>query len=111
MDSLVGRQLRPHSLSDVMHQADAIFSHTVTLSYVSVSSQGYRSAAKLIGRMRAATRKQHKVAAPKYYDSCVLFFFLAAYLPLPLLGLISNYYIYIYIIIIIIFLLIFLCVC
>lgn len=81
MDSLVGRQLRPHSLSDVMHQADAIFSHTVTLSYVSVSSQGYRSAAKLIGRMRAATRKQHKVAAV---------FFLAAYLPLPLLGLISK---------------------
>lgn len=83
MDSLVGRQLRPHSLSDVMHQADAIFSHTVTLSYVSVSSQGYRSAAKLIGRMRAATRKQHKVAAPKYYDSCVLFFFFSSISPTP----------------------------
>lgn len=40
MDSLAGRQLRPHSLSDVMHQAHAIFSHTGTLSYVSVSTQG-----------------------------------------------------------------------
>lgn len=32
MDSLAGRQLMPHSLSDVMHQADTIFSHTGTLA-------------------------------------------------------------------------------
>lgn len=31
MDSLAGRQLRSNSLSDVMHQEDAIFSHSGTL--------------------------------------------------------------------------------
>lgn len=47
MDSLAGRQLMPHSLSDVMHQTEPIFNHTGTFSYFSVSTQGCRSAAKL----------------------------------------------------------------
>ncbi len=60
MDDLAGRQLGPHSLSDVMHQADVIFSHGGTVSEVSISTQGYRSAAELSGRMRASTSSRTK---------------------------------------------------
>ena len=38
MESLAGRQPMPRSLSDVMHQADAIFSHNGTRSYLSIST-------------------------------------------------------------------------
>ena len=40
MESLAGRLLRPHSLSDVMHQGAAIFSPIGTLS-TSVNMQAY----------------------------------------------------------------------
>lgn len=60
MDSLAGRQRRPHSLSDVMHQAEAIFSHTDTLSYLSISTQSHRSAEQLNGRRSAATSRSAK---------------------------------------------------
>lgn len=71
MDSLAGRQLRPHSLCDVMHQADAIFSYTGTPSHVSVSTQGLSISCRTHWEDESYSQQQqqHKVATPEYYIS------------------------------------------
>lgn len=76
MDGLAGRQLRPHSLSDVMHLASAIFSHTGTLSYVSVSTPGLLISCKTHREDERCNQKEHKVAAPEYSKSISPMFFI-----------------------------------